>query len=224
MIAFYARVSSEKQADRGTIQSQIDYARKWFELNNISEYRLYADDGITGTLPIAQRPQGSMLMADVKAGIIDTLYIYKLDRLGRNTRVILNGIYDLEKNKVVVKSMTEPFDTSSAAGRFMLTMLSGVAELERSNILERLSLGKGKALTQNKWVYGLPPYGYRLNDDSTLRIEEPEAETVKWIFDSYLNQKHTARDIANLLTATNVPLPINNLKKRIGRWRIAGIR
>ena len=223
MIAFYARVSSEKQADRGTIQSQIDYARKWFELNNISEYRLYADDGITGTLPIAQRPQGSMLMADVKAGIIDTLYIYKLDRLGRNTRVILNGIYDLEKNKVVVKSMTEPFDTSSAAGRFMLTMLSGVAELERSNILERLSLGKGKALAQNKWVYGLPPYGYRLNDDSTLRIEEPEAETVKWIFDSYLNQKHTAMKIANLLTATNVPLPINNLKKRIGRWRVGAI-
>ena len=44
MIAFYARVSSEKQADRGTIQSQIDYARKWFELNNISEYRLYVPD------------------------------------------------------------------------------------------------------------------------------------------------------------------------------------
>jgi len=84
----------------------------------------------------------------------------KLDGLGRATRVILNAIYDLEKYGVKLKSMTEPFDTGDASGRFLLTILAGVTDLERSNILKRI------------WLGGIVPYGYFKNDEKYLEIND----------------------------------------------------
>ena len=88
----------------------------------------------------------------LKINALIHLLVYKLDRLGRATRVILNAIYDLEKYGVKLKSMTEPFDTGDASGRFLLTILTGVADLERSNILEGI------------WLGGIVPYEYFKND------------------------------------------------------------
>ena len=66
-----------------------------------------------GILPLDQRPEGTRLLADARTGKIDTLYVYRLDRLGRDPRLILNAINEFESLGVQVKSMTEEFDTTN---------------------------------------------------------------------------------------------------------------
>jgi len=86
--------------------------------------------------------------------------------------VISNAIYDLEKYGVKLKSMTEPFDTGDASGRFLLTILAGVADLERSNILERMWLGANRSAREGIWLGGIVPYGYFKNDEKYLEIND----------------------------------------------------
>ena len=136
----YVRVSSVAQEERQTIENQIEFAENYCKLNNIELQKVYRDDGVTGTLPLEERPAGYELLQDARKEKFSLVLLFKLDRLGRATRVILNAVHELDSLGVKVRSMTEPFDTSDASGRFLLTILAGVADLERSNILQRMEL------------------------------------------------------------------------------------
>src|SRR6185436_8012272 len=89
------------------------------------------------------------------------LLVYKLDRLGRETRLILNAVAELEKLGVRIRSMTEEFDTGTATGRLMLTLLSGFASHEREMIRERSLAGADRLAAGGAWLGGIVPYGYR---------------------------------------------------------------
>jgi len=86
-------------------------------------------------LPLEARPEGKRLIEDARNKKFDILLIYRVDRLGRSTRVILNAVAQLEELGVDVRSMTDQFDTSTPTGRFLLTILAGVADLEHNVIL-----------------------------------------------------------------------------------------
>lgn len=211
--AVYARVSSEDQADRGTIENQLEFARKYCDLHQIRVNDWYKDDGITGTLPLEQRPEGQRLLEDARAGRLDLVLIYKLDRLGRSARVVLNAVYELEQCGVKIRSMTEPFDTGDPSGRFLLTILAGVADLERETILERMWHGANRAARDGKWLGGIVPYGYRVNEDRYLAIsEEPlpghdltEAGVVRLIYQLVADQGMSTIKVADYLNALGVP-------------------
>jgi site-specific DNA recombinase len=160
--AFYGRVSSEDQAERGTIQNQIEFKYKFCDLHQYPETTDYIDDGISGTVPLIERPGGRRLFEDAKAGKFNLLLLYKLDRLGRSAWVIIDAVRELEKYGVKIKSMTEVFDTTEPAGRFVLNMLASVADLERSNILERMRIGAERAARAGKYLGGIVAYGYRV--------------------------------------------------------------
>ncbi|HCB92560.1 MAG TPA: recombinase family protein, partial [Selenomonas sp.] len=211
--AVYCRVSSEAQQERQTIENQIDFARKYCDLNNIEITEIYKDDGITGTLPLGDRPAGSQLLRDAQDGKFKLLLIFKLDRLGRSTRVILNAVHDLDGLGVLVRSMTEPFDTSNPSGKFLLTILAGVADLERSNILQRMDMGAMRAAKEGKWLGGIVPYGYIKGDDGFLQVNnEPipgfdlsEPDVLRMIFDMCANEGATSIQISDHLNALRIP-------------------
>jgi recombinase len=211
--AIYCRVSTDDQAERGTIESQIEYAEKYCDLNGIRIVKIYRDDGITGTLPLEERPAGAELLADAKEGVFSTLLVFKLDRLGRVTRIIINAIYELEQYGVKLKSMTEPFDTSDPSGRFLLTILAGVADLERSNILQRMQLGANRAAAAGKWLGGIVPYGYIVNDDRFLEVNETEipgtgmseADVIRLIFHLIAEEKMSSIAVADRLNSLGIP-------------------
>lgn len=213
IIAIYVRVSTDDQTERKTIESQIEFANKYCDLHELFIYKIYKDDGITGTLPLHQRPAGSQLIQDAKNGMFNTLLVYKLDRLGRSTRVILNAIHDLEGYGVKLKSMTEPFDTGDASGRFLLTILAGVADLERSNILERMWIGANRAAREGKWLGGIVPYGYIKNTEKMLEINETplpnleisEAGVIRLMYKLIVENKMTTIKIAEHLNSLNIP-------------------
>lgn len=225
----YCRVSSAQQEERETIQNQIDFATNYCKLNNIELTHIYKDDGVTGTLPLNERPAGQELLRDAKEGKFKLVLVFKLDRLGRATRVILNAIHDLDDMGVKVRSMTEPFDTSDASGRFLLTILAGVADLERSNILQRMELGTARAAKEGKYLGGHTPYGYRVNKDGYFELNHDiipginmsEVDVIKLIYNTALEGISTVK-IADRLNALGIPtlytLRKVNVKKPSLKW------
>jgi site-specific DNA recombinase len=207
----YCRVSSAVQEERQTIQNQIEFAEKFCDLQGIKLCHIYKDDGVTGTLPLNERPAGNELLHDAKDGKFDLVLLFKLDRLGRSTRVILNAVHDLDKYGVKVRSMTEPFDTSDASGRFLLTILAGVADLERSNILQRMSIGTTRAAQDGKWLGGIVPYGYKVvdgylepNTDIIPNTNMSEVDVVRFIFERVAEGISTVK-VADMVNALGIP-------------------
>lgn len=230
-VAIYARVSSEDQAERGTIENQLEFAGKYCDLHQLRIIEWYKDDGISGTVSLEEREEGKRLIEDAKQGKFETLLIYKLDRLGRSARVILNAVYELEQYNVKVRSMTEPFDTGDPSGRFLLTILAGVADLERETILDRLWHGANRAARKGKWLGGIVPYGYYKTDDSYLEINErpipgkedmSEADVVRLIFHLITFEKFSTVKAADYLNALGIPTnyAINNRKMTRGKRKI----
>ncbi len=155
-VGIYVRVSTEEQRERQPILTQREFSLRYCELHELPIYETYADDGVSGTVAIENRPGGIRLLEDASRRKFDQLLVYRLDRLGRDTRLILNAVAELEKHGVRVRSMTEEFDTATATGRLMLTMLSGFAAHERESIRERSVAGTNRLAEAGAWLGGVP--------------------------------------------------------------------
>ena len=227
--AIYCRVSSDEQAEKGTVQSQVEYAKKYLELhgpeNNIDDFEFYIDEGISGTVPLTDRPAGSRLISDANSNRFTILFMYRLDRLARSVKHVLDTYELLESKGIALKSMTEAFDTSSPTGKFFMTLLASIAALERDTIMERTQMGKDRNARAGKWVSGLAPFGYRVGNDGMLEVYDQEADTVKMIFDLYA-QDMTMLEIARYLNArgTETPATSKGTKNKTGgKWHSASI-
>jgi len=238
---FYGRVSSEDQAERGTIQNQIEFSAKYCALHKINISEKYLDDGVTGTLPLEERGDGLRLIEDAKAGKFTLVLIYRLDRLGRTARVILNAIHELEGYGVQVRSMTEPFDTGDPSGRFLVTILAGVADLDRSSTLDRLWNGANRAAREGKWLGGIVPFGYLKEDAYLIPSIEPmrgfymsEVEVVSMVYRLTVEEHMSTYKIADYLNSLGIPpsytkdgRQINKGKRKentAGIWRPGRVR
>lgn len=215
-VAVYVRVSTEEQRERQSILTQREFAERYCDLHNLTIYRTYADDGISGTVPVDRRPEGSQILRDARAGRFDQLLVYRLDRLGRETKLILTCVDELEKLGVRVKSMTEEFDTGTSTGRLMLTMLSGFATHERDVIRERSVAGTQRVAQAGAWLGGIVPYGYRKvgeKRDARLEISEApitglamsEADAIREIFRMAAVERSSCRVIAQKLNELRIP-------------------
>jgi site-specific DNA recombinase len=214
--AMYLRVSTEEQREKQSIETQRTFATSYCAAQHISPYGWYEDDGISGMIPLDQRTDGYRLLADARAGNIDAIFVYKLDRLGREPRLILNAVNDFETLGVQVISMTEPFDTSNPSGRFLLTILSAVAGLERDTIIERSMEGSNRLAREGVWLGGIVPFGYRVtgkdrnsrlvvSEESIPGLAVSEADIVRLIFHMTVEEHKSCQAIADYLNAIGVP-------------------
>src|SRR5579875_2069397 len=134
-VALYCRVSTEEQAVSGfSIDHQKERLIAYCKSQGWDNFSIYVDDGCTGTN--LDRPQMQRLIRDVQAGLINTVLVYKLDRLSRKQKDVLYLLEDLfERHQVVFRSATEPFDTSTSLGRAMIGILAVFGQLERDTIV-----------------------------------------------------------------------------------------
>jgi len=126
-IRAYARISTDTQ----------DLAVQRGELKAWGAERIYED---TATGKNADRPGLKRLLREVEAG--DVVLIYKLDRISRSVRDLLNISHELGQRGVELRSLHDPIDTTSAMGRCFFQMVAVFAELERSFIVERTAAGR----------------------------------------------------------------------------------
>lgn len=124
----YVRVSTEEQETRLQIDALIKHG--------VKREHIYEDKASGGTM---SRPQWNRIMGFMRRG--DTVVVWKLDRLGRNLRGVLDTVKQMEDQGVDLVSLTEKLDTSSAMGTFIFQVFAAVAELERGMIAERTKAG-----------------------------------------------------------------------------------
>lgn len=137
MIALYARVSTtDKNQDP---EVQLRELREYCQRRGLEVGCEYVDIGISGSKE--SRPELNRLMADVRAGKYTQVIVWKFDRFARSAAHLLKALDTLSKAGVAFVSLTEGVDTSTPMGKFMLTILGAVSELERSMIIERVRSG-----------------------------------------------------------------------------------
>src|SRR5215211_608164 len=180
-VALCLCVSSEEQRDRETIELQEEFLEQFCRLYELEVADVYKDDGISGTIPLHERPEGRRLLEDARAGKFTTVLVSKLDRLGRTLLVIVDAHDRLDAAGVSLRSGREPIDTSTPSGRLIFQMLASFAEYDRENIAERTQAGLHRAFRAGKYM-GRVPYGYIADEDARLEIVPEEAEVVREIF------------------------------------------
>src|SRR5829696_7374819 len=179
-VALYLRVSTDEQRDRETIEIQGDFLEQYRSLYELEVAEIYKDDGISGTIPLHERPGGRRLLKDAKEGKFAAVVVYKLDRLGRPLLVIVDAHDRLQEAGVALRSATEPIDTSTPSGRLIFQMLASFAEFDRESIRERTQAGLHRAFRAGKQM-GCIPYGYDVAPDGTFVVVEDEAREVREI-------------------------------------------
>lgn len=163
-VALYVRVSSQEQADEGySIGEQTDRLKKYADAMGWTVHKIYVDPGYSGGN--MDRPGLNEMIKDVEAGNIDTVVVYKLDRLSRSQ---FDTLYLIEKvflaNNTDFISMTENFSTNTPLGRAMIGFLAVFAQLEKDKINERTIMGKEARAKEGKWGGGSSePIGYDYN-------------------------------------------------------------
>ena len=213
-VALYARVSTEDQAERETIQNQVQVANTLCPAMNLKIVDSYLDDGVSGTAPLEQRPEGARLLQDAADGKFEQVVVYRLDRIGRKALVILSAWETLKDKGIAFRSLTEPFDTSQPFGEFVMGILAMVAGYERDSILARTMEGRRQRTREGYWTGGRAPLGYRVEYEQTeggrkgrayLAVDEEEAVLIKRIYRLYTEERLSGWKIAQLLNAEQVP-------------------
>ncbi len=192
--AIYTRKSSEEgleqefnsldaQRESGEAYVASQKAEGWVCLPD-----KYDDGGFTGGN--MERPAIRRLMADIEAGKIDCVVVYKVDRLSRSLLDFARMMQAFEKHKVAFVSVTQQFNTSSSMGRLMLNVLLSFAQFEREIISERTRDKIAATRRKGKWAGGHPILGYDVDPRGfRLMVNEDEAARVREIFGLYLEHE-----------------------------------
>jgi len=186
----YCRVSSEGQVEGTSLDTQLDRGRAFCSSQGWSLSAIFKEEGESGKS--TDREAFQQMVAYLQDNPINTLLVFKLDRLFRNLKDMLIFIDDeLEHRNIALQSVTENFNTQSPEGRLFLQLLGSFAEFERKRINERTMSGKVATAKKGGFNGGHTPYGYRRIDGSEQDFDicPEEAKTVRKIFKLYAGGK-----------------------------------
>ena len=186
--AIYTRKSSEEGLEQAF--NSLDAQREACEAFIASQKHegwvalpaLYDDGGISGGT--MDRPALQRLLADIAAGKIDAVVVYKVDRLTRSLGDFAKIVEVFDSCRVSFVSVTQQFNTTTSMGRLTLNMLLSFAQFEREVTGERIRDKIAASKRKGMWMGGLPPLGYDAKDRK-LVVNEGEAATVRHIFRRY---------------------------------------
>ena len=187
--AIYTRVSTDQglEQDFNSLDAQYDASQAYIRSQAHAGWTLlrakYDDGGFSGGN--TDRPALQRLLDDVRAGKIDVIVVYKVDRLTRSLADFAKLVELFDQYNVSFVSVTQQFNTTTSMGRLTLNVLLSFAQFEREvtseRIRDKISASKRKGL----WVGGMAPLGYDTKD-RRITVNEAEAERVRTIFRSYL--------------------------------------
>src|SRR5262249_22494248 len=188
--AIYTRKSTEHNLDLAfnSLDAQREACEAYIKSQAHEGWRLipdhYDDGGLSGAS--LDRPALQSLLADVRAGKINIVVVYKVDRLTRSLADFAKLVELFDQHAVSFVSVTQSFNTTSSMGRLTLNVLLSFAQFEREVIGERVRDKIAASKRKGIWVGGPVPLGYRCIDKKLMVIPE-EAETVRTIFRRYLD-------------------------------------
>src|SRR6476620_3058190 len=186
--AIYARVSTDQGLEQhfNSLDAQYDASQAYIRSQAHAGWTLirtkYEDGGFSGGN--TDRPALQRLLADVQAGKIDVIVVYKVDRLTRSLADFAKLVELFDQHNVSFVSVTQQFNTTTSMGRLTLNVLLSFAQFEREVIGERIRDKIAASKKKGMWMGGVPPLGYRVQDHKLVMIDR-EVETVRLIFRRY---------------------------------------
>jgi site-specific DNA recombinase len=199
--AIYTRVSTDHglEQDFNSLDAQYDAAQAYICSQAHAGWALirtrYDDGGYSGGS--TERPALQRLLADVKAGKIDVIVVYKVDRLTRSLADFAKLVELFDGHGVSFVSVTQQFNTTTSMGRLTLNVLLSFAQFEREVTSERIRDKIAASKRKGLWVGGIVPLGYATKERKIVVVEE-EAERVRTVFRNYLDLGSLNRLMADL--------------------------
>ena len=189
--AIYTRKSTSEglESDFNTLDAQREAAEFYVRAMRGEGWEAlperYDDGGFTGAN--IERPALQRLLADIDAGKVDIVVVYKVDRLSRSLLDFAQLLARFEEKNVGFVSTTQQFNTRDAMGRLTLNIVVSFAQFEREMIADRTRDKMGAARKRGKWLGSRPPLGY-VGDRERMRlvVVPDEAEQVRTMFQLYL--------------------------------------
>ncbi|CAK0751617.1 site-specific DNA recombinase [Gammaproteobacteria bacterium] len=205
--AVYTRVSSDENLDQeyNSIDAQRDSGLAYIQSQRHEGWILvpdrYDDPAYSGGN--IERPALKRLLADIERKRIDTVVVYKIDRLTRSLSDFSKIVEVFEGNHVSFVSVTQQINSTSSMGRLMLNVLLSFAQFEREVTGERIRDKIAASKKKGIWMGGIPPLGYAVQNRH-LVIIEAEAVTVRRIFKDFVATGGSTTQIANALNAEGI--------------------
>ncbi|MEX0817472.1 MAG: recombinase family protein, partial [Gaiellales bacterium] len=204
-VCLYTRISTDEENQPTSLSTQRERLEAFCKAQD--EWRIVAHEQDRSTGTKLDRPGLQRALERARAGKVDLLLVYRVDRLSRKVRQLAQLADELDRAGVVLRSATEPFDTGSPAGRMMLQMLAVFAEFEHATIVERITAGIERRAKEGYWYGGRPPFGYALSPDRGIVPDPLKAEVVRRIFRLYVRERLGTRAIADKLSRERAPAP-----------------
>jgi DNA invertase Pin-like site-specific DNA recombinase len=199
--AIYTRVSTDQglEQDFNSLDAQYDASQAYIRSQMHAGWTMarskYDDGGFSGGN--TDRPALQRLLEDVRAGKIDIIVVYKVDRLTRSLADFAKLVELFDQHSVSFVSVTQQFNTTTSMGRLTLNVLLSFAQFEREVTSERIRDKIAASKRKGLWVGGMAPLGYDTKDRK-ITVNEPEAERVRTIFRRYLELRSLHRLMTSL--------------------------
>jgi DNA invertase Pin-like site-specific DNA recombinase len=183
--AVYTRKSTEEGLDRAfnTLDAQREACEAFIASQRAEGWTLvrdrYDDGGFSGGS--LDRPALQRLLADIEAGLIDVVVVYKIDRLSRSLMDFAKLVEVFDAHEVTFVSVTQSFNTTTSMGRLTLNILLSFAQFEREVIGERIRDKVAASKARGMWMGGKVPLGYRVENRKLIPAED-EAARVHRVF------------------------------------------
>lgn len=201
----YIRVSTEDQAREGfSLGEQEEKLRELCKYKDYDIFKVYKDAGISAK-DMQHRPAFQQMLEDMKAGKINYIVAYKLDRVTRSIKDLETLISTLEKYHCFLICERDDVNTSTANGRFFVRMLTVLSQLEIEIVSERTKFGLNGAIKAGH-LSGHCPLGYYRGKDKSLKVDNSTKDIIIRIFEMYLEGK-SYQTISNIFNEEKVLYP-----------------
>lgn len=213
-IAAYCRVSTDKDEQLDSLAHQKEFFIQYANRNGHELFRLYADEGISGT-SLKKREEFKRLLLDAELGLFQMVVVKDISRFARNTVDALQSIRKLKSMGINTLFLTANMD-SMGDSEFILTLFSAMAQEESNNLSKRVKWGKKINAEKGRVPQRL--FGYNRIDKFTLEINPEEARIVRKIFSLYNEQGLGCRTISIALNNDHDKTKYDN------DWNARGVR
>lgn len=208
-VAAYCRVSTNKEDQSNSFESQQRYFQAWIQHNpDWKLQEIYADEGLSGT-DTKKRIQFNRMICAAREGKIDLIITKEVSRFARNTLDVLDYTRELRRYGIGVYFLIDNINTLDQDGELRLTLMSSIAQEESRKTSERIKWGQTRSM-ENGVVFGGSLLGYDV-EDGKIRVNPEGAKVVRTIFHKYLDERKGSAVIARELQEEGIPSSRGNL-------------
>lgn len=211
----YSRVSTGRQASEG---ESLDVQRRQIEgyavMHRLQVAEVVVEEGVSGSIPITDRPAGGALFAKLQAG--DVVIAAKLDRMFRSALDALTVVEDLKRRGVRLHLIDLGGDIAgNGLSKLFLTIAAAFAEAERDRIRERVSNSKADQKARGRFLGGTVPFGYRVDDGALVEVPEQQEAIREMV--ALRAEGHSLRAVAETMRGKGFSLTHQGVKEVVAR-------